>query len=225
MTREMLSVGERIPLARGGVGGRGNFHFRSSVNTTPREYEEGKPGERFTLRLELKLIADVGLVGLPNAGKSSLLNELTRARSKVANYPFTTLEPNLGAHYDLILADIPGLIEGASSGKGLGIRFLRHIERTRILFHLVSAESEHPVRDYKTVKNELKTYSRELAGKFEYVFLSKGDAVSPKDLKKKLRELKKINPRVLPISIHDWDSMEKVRKILGKIQDRKSLSI
>ncbi|MFY9462640.1 MAG: GTPase, partial [Candidatus Sungiibacteriota bacterium] len=119
-TSEVLSVGQRILLARGGKGGRGNFHFRSSINTTPREFEEGTPGERFTARLELKLIADVGLIGLPNAGKSSLLNELTKASVKVANYPFTTLEPNLGAHYELILADIPGLIEGASAGRGLG---------------------------------------------------------------------------------------------------------
>ena len=218
---EMLAVGDRIALARGGIGGRGNFHFRSSTNTTPREFEEGRPGERFTLRLELKLIADVGLIGLPNAGKSSLLNELTRASAKVANYPFTTLEPNLGAHYDLILADIPGLIEGASAGKGLGIKFLRHIERTRILFHLVSAESEHPVRDYKAIKRELAAYSKELAQKFEYVFLSKGDLVSPKELKKKIALLKKMNPRILPISIHDWDSMEKIKKILAKIQDKK----
>ena len=220
-TCEALSVGQRILLARGGIGGRGNFHFRSSVNTTPREFEEGKPGERFTARLELKLIADVGLIGLPNAGKSSLLNELTKASAKVANYPFTTLEPNLGAHYHLILADIPGLIEGASAGKGLGIKFLRHIERTAILFHLVSAESEHPVRDYKAIKNELKTYSKELAQKFEYVFLSKGDLVPAKELKKKVAALKKMNPRVLAISIHDWDSMEKVKKILAKIQDPK----
>lgn len=220
-TYEMLGVGDRVVLARGGIGGRGNFHFRSSTNTTPREFEEGRVGERYTARFELKLIADVGFIGLPNAGKSSLLNELTRASAKVANYPFTTLEPNLGAHYDLILADIPGLIEGASAGKGLGIKFLRHIERTRILFHLISAESEHPVRDYRAIKNELRTYSKALAEKFEYVFLSKGDLVPPKDLKKKVALLKKMNPRILPISIHDWDSMQKVKKILAKIQDQK----
>ncbi len=219
--QEVLGIGQRILLARGGIGGRGNFHFRSSTNTTPREFEEGKPGERFTMRLELKLIADVGLIGLPNAGKSSLLNELTKASAKVANYPFTTLEPNLGAHYELILADIPGLIEGASVGKGLGIKFLRHIERTAILFHLVSAESEQAVKDYKAIKKELKVYSKELAQKFEYVFLSKSDLVQPKELKKKIAALKKMNPRILAISIHDWDSMEKVKKILAKIQDKK----
>lgn len=219
--REIVRVGERIRIARGGRGGWGNFHFRSSVNTTPREFEEGTPGERFDIRFELKLIADIGLIGLPNAGKSSLLNELTRASAKVANYPFTTLEPNLGVHYGLILADIPGLIEGASHGKGLGIKFLRHVERTRILFHLVAADSAHPVKDYRTVKNELKKYSKELAQKKEYVFLSKSDTASPAELKKKLVALKKAAKNVLPLSIHDWDSMEKVKKILAKIQAKK----
>src|SRR3989338_7973146 len=124
-------LGEKVLLAQGGIGGKGNFQFRSATNTTPREFQPGRPGESFTLRLELKFIADVGFVGLPNVGKSSMLNRLTNARSKVANCPFTTLEPSLGAYYELILADIPGLIEGSSDGKGLGIQFLRHIERTR----------------------------------------------------------------------------------------------
>jgi GTP-binding protein len=140
-------IGERILLAKGGLGGRGNFQFRSSKNTSPKHAEPGRPGESFMFRLELKFIADIGFIGLPNVGKSSLLNKLTNARSKVANYPFTTLEPNLGAYYELILADIPGLIEGSSSGKGLGIKFLRHIERTHILFHFISAESPTPVKD------------------------------------------------------------------------------
>src|SRR3989344_2513033 len=149
--REVLSVGERILIAEGGHGGKGNFLFRGPKNTTPKQFQEGLLGEHFEARLELKLIAGVGLIGLPNAGKSSLINELTKANSKVANYPFTTLEPSLGVYYDLVLADIPGLIEGASIGKGLGIKFLRHIERTKILFHLISAESEHPVKDYRTI--------------------------------------------------------------------------
>ena len=152
----MLKIGERILIAKGGKGGKGNFHFRSSRNTTPKQFQTGLPGENFTVKLELKLIADVGFIGLPNAGKSSLLNELTKAKSKVANYPFTTLEPNLGAYYELIIADIPGLIEGASAGKGLGIKFLRHIERTKILFHLISAESENPTKDYKIIKKNWK---------------------------------------------------------------------
>lgn len=221
ITQNMLKVGERIMIAHGGKGGKGNFHFRSSLNTSPRQFEEGRPGEQFNVRLELKLIADVGLIGLPNAGKSSLLNELTKAKSKVANYPFTTLEPNLGVHYDLIIADIPGLIEGASHGKGLGIKFLRHVERTRILFHLVSCESKSPVRDYRTVRSELKKYSRELAKKPEHVFLSKSDTATPAELTKKITALKKIAKNVLALSIHDWDSMEKVKKILARIEEEK----
>ena len=138
-----------------------------------------------------KLIADVGFIGYPNAGKSSLLNELTAAKSKVANYPFTTLEPNLGVYYDLVLADIPGLIEGASSGKGLGIKFLRHTERTKILFHLVSAESEDPLKDYYAVIKELMTYNEELLKKPEYIFLAKSDLVDEKVLKEKIAELKR----------------------------------
>jgi len=220
-TNEILHIGERALLAKGGIGGKGNFQFRSSRNTSPGYAQSGLPGEHDTFRFELKLIADVGLIGLPNAGKSSLLNELTKAKSKVANYPFTTLEPNLGVYYELILADIPGLIEGASAGKGLGIKFLRHIERTKILFHLISAESETPVRDYRTIRKELNAYSRKLTRKIEYIFLSKSDAVPARELKKKLAALKKINAHTLPISIHDWDSVEKVKKILNEIQKKK----
>jgi GTP-binding protein len=218
---EIMKIGERILAAKGGLGGKGNFHFRSSTNTTPKQFQPGLPGEQFTIRLELKLIADVGLIGLPNAGKSSLLNELTKAKSKVANYSFTTLEPNLGAYYELILADLPGLIEGASGGKGLGIKFLRHIERTKILFHLISAESENPVKDYKIIKNELKTYDKELIKKTEYIFLSKSDSMPAEEIKKKISALKKIHKNVLPISVYDWDSLEKVKKILNKIKSEK----
>jgi len=219
--KEVLKIGERIFIAKGGIGGKGNFQFRSSRNTTPKQFQKGLPGERFALRLELKLIADVGLIGLPNAGKSSLLNELTKARSKVANYPFTTLEPNLGVYYELILADLPGLIEGASGGKGLGIKFLRHIERTKILFHLISAESENPAKDYKIIKNELKTYNKELIKKTEYIFLSKSDMAPAEEIKKKITALKKINKNVFPISVYDWDSLEKVKEILNKIKAEK----
>ena len=175
-------------------------------------------GENFEGGVEIKLIAGVGLIGLPNAGKSSLINELTKANSKVANYPFTTLEPSLGVYYDLVLADIPGLIEGASIGKGLGIKFLRHIERTKILFHLISAESEHPVKDYRTIHAELKKYNKALVEKTEYIFLSKSDTAPAKEIKKKITALKKINKNVLSISIHDWESLEAVKKILNQIQ-------
>jgi len=219
--QEILEVGQKILIAKGGHGGKGNFHFRSPRNTSPRRFQEGLPGERFALRLELKLIADIGLIGLPNAGKSSLINELTKAKSRVANYPFTTLEPSLGVYYELILADIPGLIEGASGGKGLGTKFLRHIERTKILFHLISAESADLAKDYKTIKNELKKFNPLLAKKSEYVFLSKSDMLSKEELKKKTAVLKKLSKNVLPISIHDWDALEKVKKILNKIKSKK----
>lgn len=219
--QEVLKIGERVLVAKGGLGGKGNFRFRSPTNTSPKDFQGGLPGEHFTLRLELKLIADVGLIGLPNAGKSSLLNELTQANSKVANYPFTTLEPNLGVYYDLILADIPGLIEGASGGKGLGIKFLRHVERTKILFHLVSAESEDPGKDYKVIRKELKAHNKELLEKPEYIFLSKSDTVPAAEVKKKAAALKKIAKHVISLSIYDTDSLEKVKKILNKINEEK----
>lgn len=221
--REILKIGEKILIAKGGLGGKGNFHFRSSTNTSPKQFQTGLPGEHFTLKLELKLIADVGLIGLPNAGKSSLLNELTKAKARVANYPFTTLEPNLGTYYELILADIPGLIEGASSGKGLGVKFLRHIERTKILFHLISAESENPAKDYKTIKKELEKYNKKLVKKIEYIFLSKSDTIQAKEIKKKISALKKLRKNILPIpiSVYDWESLEKVKEILNKIKSEK----
>jgi len=212
--REIVKIGERILVAKGGKGGRGNFQFRSSTNTTPKEFEIGVPGEQATLRLELKFIADVGFIGLPNVGKSSLLNELTNAKAKVANYRFTTLEPNLGVFYDLILADIPGLIEGASIGKGLGIKFLRHIERTKVLFHFIAADSENPAKDYKTVRKELASHHKKLLEKPEYLFLARSDTIDPKDLKKKITVLKKLNKSVLPVSIYDFDSVEQMKKIL-----------
>ena len=214
---EITKIGQKLVIARGGRGGKGNFHFRSATNTTPKEFEYGKPGESLELRLELKMIADVGFVGMPNVGKSSLLNELTNAQSKVANYPFTTLEPNLGMYYDLILADIPGLIEGASMGKGLGIKFLRHIERTKTLFHFVVADSVDPIADYKTVRNELGAYNKLLLEKPEYVLVSKKDIVVPNIVNDVIKKLKKLNKNVTPISVFDWDSIELVKKILNDL--------
>lgn len=218
---EITKIGEKTLIAKGGKGGKGNFHFRSSTNTSPTQFQPGETGEEFELRLELKLIADIGLVGLPNAGKSSLLNELTSAKSKVANYPFTTLEPNLGVYYELVIADIPGLIEGSSKGKGLGIKFLRHVERTGIIFHLVSAESKAVVKDYKIVRKEIGDYNKLLLKKPEYLFLSKSDETPPKDLKKKLAALKKLNPKTIAISIIDDKSLKKVKNILNKIKAKK----
>lgn len=216
---EITKVGQRELLAKGGRGGRGNFLFRGPKNTSPKQFEKGRNGQEFEFQLELKMIADVGFVGLPNVGKSSMLNELTSAKSKVANYAFTTINPNLGAYYNLILADIPGLIKGASLGKGLGIKFLKHIERTRVLFHFVSAESENPVLDYKTVREELAAYNERLLQKPEYIFLSKSDAVMPEKIAQIKKQFKKIGKEIIPTSIIDSESLEKVKAIINKIRN------
>lgn len=221
---EVVSVGERLLVARGGKGGRGNFHFRSSRNTRPKKFEPGRPGQHFFLHLELKLIADVGFIGLPNAGKTSLLNELSRAGGKVGNYEFTTLEPNLGTFSELILADIPGLIEGASKGKGLGIKFLRHIERTSILFHLISAESEDPVRDYKIVRRELGEYAKALLEKKEYILLSKSDIADAATVKKKAAVLRKQNSSIRVFSIYDLKSITAIKNELQELAAKKHVA-
>ncbi len=218
---EIDHIGVRTLLAKGGNGGKGNFLFRSSRNTSPTQSQPGLPGESFEFRLELKFIADIGFVGLPNVGKSSLLNALTNADSKVANYSFTTLEPHLGVYYELILADIPGLIEGSSGGKGLGIKFLRHIERTRTLFHFISSESPDPTEDYRTIRKELGAYSKALLKKPEYIFLTKSDIIGGKELKSKLAKLKKIDPKAIAISIVDDESIAQVKKILNGIKAEK----
>ena len=220
---EIVAIGQRLLVAEGGKGGHGNFTFRSSTNTSPKQFERGLLGGECKLRLELKLIADVGFVGLPNVGKTSLLNYLTEAKSKVANYPFTTLEPNLGVYFELILADIPGLIEGASEGKGLGIKFLRHIERTKTLFHFISADSPEPLRDYEIIRNELGYYNQELLNRTEYIFLSKIDLVSKEELAPKLEELKVLNKAVIPISVIDSASLAQVEKLLREIIKQKSI--
>jgi GTP-binding protein len=217
LQEEVLQVDQKIEIASGGIGGRGNFEFRSSTNTTPKEAEEGKEGDDFEILLELQLIAAVGFIGLPNVGKSSMLNELTAASAKVANYKFTTLEPNLGVLDELIIADIPGLIEGASEGRGLGHKFLRHIKRTKILIHFLSAESDDLKRDYETVKKELENYDPELKKKEKYIFLSKYDVLKKEELDEKLKELKKISKNILPVSIYDPDSIENVRMLLHKL--------
>jgi GTPase len=212
---DITTAGEKILVAKGGQGGRGNFLFRSSKNTSPEEYEEGHPGEEFEFFIELRLIADIGLVGLPNAGKSSLLNEVTNANVKVANYAFTTLEPNLGVLENLVIADIPGLIEGASRGKGLGIKFLKHIQRTKVLAHCLSLESADLMQDYKTVRQELDDYSKDLTEKKEIILLTKSDLASTKKIAESLALMKKITAEVYVVSIHDWDSVQNLIKILS----------
>ncbi|MEK7100480.1 MAG: Obg family GTPase CgtA, partial [Patescibacteria group bacterium] len=201
---ELLEHGQRITVMRGGVGGYGNAHFRGAENRNPIQSTPGKAGESGDIRISLKLIADAGFIGFPNAGKSSLLNSLTRARSKVGAYPFTTLDPHLGEFYGYVLADIPGLIEGASSGRGLGSRFLKHIERTGLLVHLVSAEQEDPIAAYRAIRSELQAFGRGLPEKHELVVLSKVDTL-PEDeveaLRKKLTDA--IGVPVVALSIID----------------------
>lgn len=215
--QEITKIGEKLLLAKGGRGGRGNFYFRSPSNTTPKECEAGEKGQQLELRLELKLIADVGLIGLPNVGKSTLLNSVTNAKSRVANYAFTTLEPSLGVYYELILADIPGLIEGASTGRGLGIKFLQHVERTNTFFHLISAQSENPVKDYKVIRKELGEYNPELLNRKEYVFLSQSDLVDEKKIKKNVKELEKLGLKVAVLSVIDDESIKGAEKILREV--------
>jgi GTPase len=192
---DLEKPGDRALLARGGNGGFGNAHFKSSTNQAPRHANPGQPAEELTIWLRLKLIADAGLVGLPNAGKSTFLAAVSAAKPKIAAYPFTTLHPNLGVvragEVDFVLADIPGLIEGASEGAGVGTRFLGHVERTKVLLHLVDATEEDVAGAYRTVRHELKAYGAGLERKKEIVALSKCDAVDAETLGKRAEALKK----------------------------------
>lgn len=198
-----------VVIFKGGNGGLGNTHLKGPTNQNPFQQTNGKPGEGGDILLTLKLIADAGLIGLPNAGKSSLLNELTRARAKVGSYAFTTLEPNLGDFYGYILADIPGLIEGASDGRGLGIKFLKHIERTRILLHLVSATQENPLAAYREVRTELERFGQGLGEKQEVIILSKIDEVESDERETKRQALASATGReVLALSILDPESIK-----------------
>ena len=219
---DFKKVGEKILIAKGGIGGRGNTEFKTSTLQAPRFAEKGTPGEAREFHLELQIIADIGLVGLPNAGKSSLLNELTSTSVKVANYPFTTLEPNLGVLDHLVLADIPGLIEGASSGKGLGTKFLRHIERTVVLAHCIASDSADPLKDYNVVRNELETFNPKLKEKKEIVVLTKTDLIDEKLLKKLVTMLKKVNKNVVPVSIHNLDQLTAFKKKMNTVVNQEA---
>jgi len=186
---DLIEAGQRVLLAQGGIGGRGNARFVSSTNRAPRRFEEGLPGETKLLQLHLKLLADVGLVGFPNAGKSTLISRISAARPKIADYPFTTLVPNLGVvslsgNRSFVVADVPGLIEGAHEGKGLGDRFLKHLDRTKVLVHLVDvsgASGRDPIEDFETILRELAAFSADLAAKPQIVAATKMDAVAETD--------------------------------------------
>lgn len=222
---ELTTVDQRILICRGGLGGKGNEEFKSSLNTTPRYAQKGLPGQEKKVKLILRLIADYGLIGLPNAGKSSLLNELTRAQAKVGSYPFTTLEPNLGvfspSHLERsegskILADIPGLIEGASTGKGLGIKFLKHIEKVGLLIHCIAADSTNVVEDYQVIDQEMTQFNPALLDKKRIILLTKSDLVDPKTIQKQIKLLQKFAVEVYLVSIYDYESIEKLKKLLRK---------
>src|SRR3954452_8268234 len=201
LTRE----GERVTLLEGGMGGRGNASYKTSTNRAPRQHQTGIPGEEMWVWLRLKLLADSGLVGLPNAGKSTFLNSVTNAAAKVGDYPFTTLAPQLGVvrhkAREFVLADIPGLIEGAAEGAGIGDRFLGHVERTRLLLHLIDASAEDPAGDWRIVRGELDSYGAGLDAKRETIALTKADLLDTKALNKVVKALEKeTDARVCPIS-------------------------
>lgn len=219
---EVLGEDEKIILFKGGAGGKGNAHFKSSTHQNPFESTSGKPGKAGDVEFTLKIIADVGLIGLPNAGKSSLLSALTHARPKIGTYPFTTLEPHLGALYGCIIADIPGLIKGASEGRGLGIKFLKHIERTGVLFHLVSAVQEDPLSAYREVRKELEAFGHNLLHKKEIIILSQTDLVSPQESAIKQQLLVHETGRdVVTVSIHESESLKKLSDTIVRLVRKK----
>ena len=212
---------ETYLVASGGKGGLGNVRFKSSINRAPKKKTNGKVGEEFWIWLQLKVIADIGIIGKPNAGKSSLLAALTRAKPKIANYPFTTINPNLGVSYhdgkEVTLADIPGLVEGAHKGIGLGDKFLRHIERCKVLLHLIDVSEDDLISVYKKIKFELSTYDKNLMKKKEIIFFNKSDLLNEEEINKKLNEFKKkVKSKYEIISVFSNKDIKKIKKLLIK---------
>ena len=213
---DFTKIGEEFIAASGGRGGLGNTRFKSSTNRAPRKYTKGTLGEEFTIWLQLKTIADIGIIGLPNAGKSSLLAAITNANPKIANYQFTTLNPNLGvASYDdkeITIADIPGLVEGAHKGTGLGIQFLKHIERCKSLLHMIDVTNDDLKKSYKQIKNELKKYSAKLSKKKELVVLNKVDLIGNNEVKKIIKEFSKnTKSEVITLSTLEKKSVSQIK--------------
>ena len=216
---DFMKIGEEFVVACGGKGGLGNTRFKSSTNRAPRKFTKGTAGEEFTIWLQLKTFADIGIIGLPNAGKSSLLASITNANPKIANYQFTTLNPNLGvANYDgkeVTLADIPGLVEGAHKGTGLGIRFLKHIERCKSLLHMIDITNEDLKKSYNQVKNELKNYSSKLSKKKELIVLNKTDLIDKDKVKKIIKNFKEnTKSEVITLSTLEKSSVIKIKSKL-----------
>ena len=213
---DFIKIGEEFIAAAGGKGGLGNTRFKSSTNRTPRKFTKGTAGEEYTIWLQLKTIADIGIIGLPNAGKSSLLAAITNANPKIANYQFTTLNPNLGvASYDdkeVTIADIPGLVEGAHKGIGLGTQFLKHIERCKSLLHMIDITNENLKKSYKQIKDELKNYSSKLVKKRELIVLNKTDLIEEDEIEKIVKYFSKnIKSEVIVLSTLDKKSISKIK--------------
>lgn len=211
---EVTQDGQCERILKGGGGGLGNEYFKSSINRSPTESTKGKKGESGDFLIEVSLMVDIGLIGLPNAGKSTLLNTITNAHSRIGAYPFTTTEPHLGDLYGFIIADIPGIISGAAAGKGLGHKFLRHVSRTKMLLHLVSLEHDNPVREYYTIRDELSQYDKDLSGKDEWIILTKKDLVNKEKIEKVIKELAKTENRVLVVGQNDAQSYKELQNQL-----------
>lgn len=208
---ELMALGQTEKILDGGRGGLGNEHFKSSTNRSPEQSTKGKSGEQGEFLIELTLVVDVGLIGMPNAGKSTLLNSFTNATSAVGSYPFTTVEPHLGDLYGYVLADVPGLIEGASAGKGLGHKFLKHISRTKMLLHLVSLDGNDPISDYYTILNELSNYDKDLLSREQWIIFTKKDLVSQDKIEGILSAIDIEKKRVFVISVKTDEGVKNLR--------------